>query len=222
MNAEVLQFLSELKENNYREWFQENKSRYEALKAGFIDEVQQLINRISLFDTDIAGLEAKNCLFRIYRDIRFSPDKTPYKTHFSAYISQGGRGSERAGYYFHLEPGRCLLSGGVWMPPAPLLKKLRQEIFNQIDEFVEILEDPSFKKVFPGLDGEVLKRNPAGYPDSIYNDIIRHKDFAVVSYKPDHFFTQKDWVEKSLSDYQKLYRFNKFLNYFVDDYLGRV
>lgn len=222
MNAQILQFLSELKDNNYREWFQENKERYDVLKAEFTEEVQKLINRIALFDPDIAGLEAKSCLYRIYRDIRFSPDKTPYKTYFSAYIAQGGRGSERGGYYLHLEPGGCLLSGGVWMPPAPLLKKLRQEIYSQIDEFVEIMEDPSFKKTFPALEGETLKRNPLGFPDSPYNDIIRHKDFSVIAYKANTFFTQEDWLEKSIADYKKLYPFNKFLNYIVDDFNGRI
>ena len=222
MNAEILDFLTELKENNYREWFHENKKRYDVLRAGFTEEVQQLINRIALFDPDIAGLEAKNCLYRIYRDIRFSPDKTPYKTYFSAYIARGGRGSDRGGYYLHLEPGGCLLSGGVWMPPPPLLKKLRQEIFSQIDEFVEIIEEPAFKNVFPALEGESLKRNPVGFPDSPYNNIIRLKDFSVISYKPNAFFTQKNWIEESVSDYQKLYPFNKFLNYIVDDFKGEV
>lgn len=83
MNAEIIQFLTELRQNNNREWFQANKSRYDSLRKGFIDEVQQLIDRIALFDPEIAGLEAKDCLFRIYRDIRFSPDKTPYKIHFA-------------------------------------------------------------------------------------------------------------------------------------------
>ena len=123
MNAEIIQFLTELRQNNNREWFQANKSRYDFLRKVFIDEVQQLIDRIALFDPEIAGLEAKDCLFRIYRDIRFSPDKTPYKIHFAAYMAScGGRGSERAGYYIHLEPGGCLLSGGVWCPPPALLK----------------------------------------------------------------------------------------------------
>lgn len=222
MNKEIIRFLTELRENNYREWFQDNKDRFDILKAGFTEEVQQLISRIALFDPEIAGLEAKNCLFRIYRDIRFSPDKTPYKTHFSAYIAQGGRSSEKGGYYFHLEPGNCLLSGGVWMPPAPLLKKLRQEIYYQIDEFMEIIENPSFKKTFSVFEGEVLKRNPAGFPDSPYNDIIRRKDFAVASYKPDEFFTKESWLDDSATDFQLLYPFNKFLNYIVDDHMGRI
>lgn len=90
MNAEIIQFLTELRQNNNREWFQANKSRYDSLRKGFIDEVQQLIDRIALFDPEIAGLEAKDCLFRIYRDIRFSPDKTPYKIHFAAYMASCG------------------------------------------------------------------------------------------------------------------------------------
>jgi uncharacterized protein (TIGR02453 family) len=99
MNAEIIQFLTELRQNNNREWFQANKSRYDSLRKGFIDEVQQLIDRIALFDPEIAGLEAKDCLFRIYRDIRFSPDKTPYKIHFAAYMAScGGRDSRDRGY----------------------------------------------------------------------------------------------------------------------------
>ena len=138
MNAEIIQFLTELRQNNNREWFQANKSRYDSLRKGFIDEVQQLIDRIALFDPEIAGLEAKDCLFRIYRDIRFSPDKTPYKIHFAAYMAScGGRGSERAGYYIHLEPGGCLLSGGVWCPPPALLKALRKDIYENIEDYFD-------------------------------------------------------------------------------------
>lgn len=222
MNVQILQFLSELKENNYRDWFQSHKVRYETLRTAFTDEVQLLINRLALFDPDMVGLDAKNCVFRIYRDIRFSPDKTPYKTHFAAYMAPGGRSSEKGGYYFHLEPGNCLLSGGIWMPPAPLLKKLRQEIYHQMDEFVGIIDAPAFKKVFPALEGEVLKRNPAGFPDSPYNDILRHKDFCVAASMPDDFFAKEDWIEQTVHIYRLLYPFNQFLNEIVDDYQGRI
>ena len=200
MNEQIIEFLTELRSHNNREWFQDNKNRYDALRKVFIDEVQDLIGRISLFDPEVAGLEAKDCLFRIYRDIRFSPDKTPYKCHFAAYISQGGRASERGGYYIHLEPGGCLLSGGVWCPPPALLKK-----------------------TFPVLEGEMLKRMPAGYPmDSPYGYIMKHKDFSVVSYKPDNFFYAKNWMDKAVDDFKLLLPFNRFLNYTVDEYLGRV
>ena len=219
-NEEIIRFLRELKENNCREWFLDNKKRYEAAKDYFTDSVQQMINKIALFDPEVAGMEAKNCVFRIYRDIRFSPDKTPYKTHFGAYMARGGRVSERASYYLHIEPDGSLLSGGIYMPQPKFLKILRQDIYDQIDEFMSIIEEPSFKKTYPSLDGEVLKRNPAGFPESPYDNIIRHKDFCVVSYKPDYFFLQEDWQEKSLEDFRKLFPFNRFLNYSVDEYKG--
>lgn len=223
MNAEIIQFLRELQQNNNRPWFQENKERYDALRVGFLDEVEELIRRISLFDPEVAGLEAKDCLFRIYRDTRFSPDKTPYKTYMSAFIALGGRKSARGGYYLHLEPDNCLLSGGVWCPEPKLLKKLRQDIYDHIEEFVAIIEDPAFKAIYPTLEGDVLKRMPAGYPvDSPYGYILKHKDFSVVCNKPDAFFSQPDWMGQSIACFEKLLPFNRFLSYTVDEYIGRI
>lgn len=223
MNAEIIQFLKELRANNNREWFQANKGRYDVLHKFFLDEVQQLINRIALFDPQVAGLEAKDCQFRIYRDLRFSPDKTPYKVHFAAYMAQGGRASERGGYYIHLEPGACMLSGGVWCPPPKLLKMLRQDIYDHIDEFVDIIEKPSFKKAFPVMEGEVLKRMPAGYPtDFKYDEIMKHKDFCFSGHKSDEFFMQEDWMDQTVKIFEELLPFNNFLNYTVDEFLGRV
>ena len=222
-NEQILAFLRALSANNHREWFQAHKAEYERLRQAFTDEVQQLINRISLFDAEITGLEAKNCLYRIYRDIRFSPDKTPYKNHFAAYIALGGRGSLRGGYYFHLEPERCLLSGGIWCPAPPLLKQLRRDIYDHIEEFADILENPLFKRYFLGLDGESLKRMPTGYPtDTPYGDILRHKDFCVVTQQPETFFSQPDWMEQTAAIFELLLPLNRFLNYTVDEYLGRI
>lgn len=220
MNAEILQFLRELQANNNRPWFQDNKKRFDGLRNAFIDTVQELINRIALFDPDVAGLEAKDCLYRIYRDVRFSPNKLPYKNHLAAYIAKGGRKSLYGGYYFHLEPDGCLLSGGIWMPEPKLLKLLRKDIFDQIEEFKAILEEPSFKAVYPALEGESLSRMPVGYPaDFPYGDILKHKDFTVVSYKPDSYFLQEDWMEKAVADFELLRPFNHFLNYTVDEFL---
>ena len=129
MTPEVFDFLRELRANNNREWFQDNKKRYDALRADFISDVGQLINRIATFDPEIAGLDARSCVYRIYRDLRFSPDKTPYKTYFSAYMTGfGGRSSAYGGYYIHLEPDAPQLAGGVWCPTSPMLKQLRRDI----------------------------------------------------------------------------------------------
>ena len=223
MNAEIIQFLRELQQNNNRPWFQENKARYDVLRTIFLEEVQELIRRISLFDPEVAGLEAKDCMFRIYRDTRFSPDKTPYKTYMSAFIAQGGRKSERGGYYIHLEPNNSILSGGVWCPQPKLLTKLRQDIYDHIEEFVAILEEPAFKVLYPSLEGDMLKRMPAGYPaDSPYGYILKHKDFSVICNKPDAFFSQEGWMDEAVVCFEKLLPFNRFLNYTVDEYLGRI
>ena len=222
-NEQILRFLRALSANNHREWFQAHKAEYDALRLAFIDEVQQLIHRIALFDPEVVGLEAKNCLYRIYRDIRFSPDKTPYKNHFAAYIALGGRSSLRGGYYFHLEPERCLLSGGVWCPAPALLKQLRRDIYDHMEEFVDILEQPAFKRYFPGLDGESLKRMPVGYPaDCPHGDILRHHDVCVVTQLDEAFFSRPDWLEQTAAIFALLAPFNRFLNYTVDEYLGSV
>ncbi len=223
MHTDILPFLRELTENNDRVWFQDHKERFDALRHSFAGTVQELINRISRFDPDVAGLEAKDCVFRIYRDIRFSPNKLPYKNYFSAYIAKGGRKSLYGGYYFHVEPGNILLSGGIWMPEPKLLKMLRQDIYDQIDEFTAILENPAFKQVFPALEGEALTRMPAGFPaDSPYGDILRHKDFCVMSTQPDCFLSGADWLDRAAETFRLLLPFNRFLNYTVEEYLGLV
>ncbi|MDR1335462.1 MAG: DUF2461 domain-containing protein [Tannerella sp.] len=224
MNTALFQFLRELRENNHREWFQANKKRYDALLREYTVRLQQLIDRIAAFDPEIAGLEAKSCLFRIYRDIRFSPDKTPYKTHLGAYIAAyGGRASSYAGYYVHLEPDGAFLSGGVWCPSPPLLKKLRQDIYDSMDEFREIVENKRFKAVYPALEGETLKRMPAGFPsDYAFDHILKHRDFVVSSARPDAFFSTQDWIEQAAEDFRILQPFNRFLNYSVSEFYGKV
>lgn len=223
MNADILSFLHELRDNNNREWFQANKERHDVLRKAFTETVQQLINRISLFDPELSGMEAKDCLYRIYRDIRFSPDKTPYKTYFSAYMAKGGRKSLYGGYYLHIEPDNIILSGGLWMPDPKLLKMLRQDIYDQIEEFTAIIEAPAFKKTFPSLEGDTLTRMPAGFPaDSPYGYILKHKDFSVMGYQPESFILQDNWLDQAAEAYRLLLPFNRFLNYTVDEYLGRV
>ena len=224
MNTELFDFLRELKDNNNREWFKNNKKRYDRLHAQHIKEVQELIEMIALFDPEIAGLDAKNCIYRIYRDIRFSHDKTPYKTHFGAYMTgHGGRTGFYAGYYLHLEPDNSFLSGGCWQPPPALLKKLRQDIYHNMDEFLEILENKDFKNTYSELEGEQLKRIPEGFSvDSPYANILKHKDFVVSTSKSDVFFNIHNWKDFVIEDFKKLYPFNRFLNYTIKEYLETV
>ena len=126
----ILQFLSELKTNNNREWFADNKDWYNKVRKEFESLSQELIIEISKFDDDIKHVEVKDCVFRIYRDTRFSHDKSPYKTHFGVFIaSAGGRKSQRGGYYLHLDPAECFVAVGVWCPQPDLLKALRKSVF---------------------------------------------------------------------------------------------
>ena len=220
---ELFQFLKELRENNSRDWFKINKKRYDALFKTHVSVIQQLINRIAMFDPEIAALDAKSCIYRIYRDIRFSNDKTPYKTFIGAYMTGfGGRTSSYGGYYLHIDPDNPLVSGGVWQPEAKLLKLLRWDIYNNIEEFISIIENVKFNLTFGGLEGESLHRMPVGFPkDCPYESILRRKSFIVTSVIPEELFYSEDWMDKVIEIFKLVYPFNRFLNYTVGEFLGK-
>lgn len=164
MNVPVIfQFLKDLSENNNREWFQEHRAEYEVVREEFEKLLAAAITRISMFDESIRSVQPKDCTYRIYRDTRFSADKTPYKTHLGGYINAKGKKSDHCGYYIHLEPGNCMLAGGSYCPPPNILKALRQSIYENIDEYVSIVEDPSFKQYFPVI-GESFENCPQRFP----------------------------------------------------------
>jgi uncharacterized protein (TIGR02453 family) len=132
----TLEFLSDLTDNNQREWFEANKKRYEAAKKDVAALVGELISGITSFDGNLAGLEAKDTLFRIFRDVRFSHDKSPYKNNMGAWMARGGRKSLFAGYYLHIEAGdKSFLAGGSYMPEAPVLKAIREAVDYQPEDF---------------------------------------------------------------------------------------
>ena len=159
----VLNFLQDLSRNNNKEWFHANKPVYQAALADFTEFVDGLIRSVSSFDKDIASLTAKECIFRIYRDIRFSPNKTPYKTNFGAAFMKGGKKSPYAAYYIHIEPGKSFSGGGIWMPPADVLKAVRQEVYYHSDELIKIIEKKKFKDTFGEMNGDKLQRPPVGF-----------------------------------------------------------
>lgn len=217
---EIYAYLGELETNNNREWFNAHKERYLVLKGKFDEFVGSLIEKIALFDEEIRGLEVKDCVYRIYRDVRFSPDKRPYKNHFAAYMAaQGGRRSLRGGYYLHIQPGYSMLSGGIYCPQPAVLKQLRQDVYDNVEEFKSILEAPAFKKEFPGLDNtNVLKTVPVPFPKDFPDaDLLKHKDYTVLSMKPDSFFQSGNVEQKILDVFQVLHPFNRFLNYTIDE-----
>lgn len=178
----TLKFLSELKANNNRDWFLEHKAEYEKAKENFVSFVQLLIDDVAKFDKGIKGLDAKKCVFRINRDIRFSTDKSPYKSNMGASFSSGGKNSNIPGYYIHIEGNSGFLAGGKWMPEATELAAIRQEIDYNTKEFKKILSTKDFTAFFSGLSVEdKLKTAPKGYPkDHPEVELLKLKSFIAV------------------------------------------
>jgi len=214
INKSTYEFLLNLKQNNNREWFQSNNSWYNEARLDFEQFVSELIAEISKFDPQIGIVKPKDCIFRIFRDVRFSKDKSPYKTNFGAYIVPGGKKSGLAGYYFHISPEECFVAGGIWHPDTESLKILRKEIYDNIDEFLSILNEKEFSKQFDQIYGDKLVNPPAGYPaDFPHIDILKYKDYNVYKEFPYQELFSKNIVEYSARMYRLMYPFNRFINY---------
>ena len=166
ITKDSLQFLADLKANNNRDWFLNNKKRYELFKKDYHQLVGSFLDAMKPLDPSLELLEIKNCTFRINRDIRFSKDKTPYKTHLSVWMSSGSKGNNRSGYYIHIEKDKSFIAGGLYCPESEDLKKIRKEIAFFYDDLEAILEEKNFKKEFGDFDrneSSVLKNPPRGY-----------------------------------------------------------
>mgnify|MGYP001535667817 CR=1 FL=1 len=192
MNIPVIfQFLKELSANNNREWFNSHREQYEVARSEFENLLTVIISRISLFDESIRGIEAKDCTYRIYRDTRFSEDKTPYKTHLGGYINAKGKKSDHCGYYVH----------------------------DNIDEFRSIVEDPAFKQYFPVIGENFLKTAPKGFPkDYPYLKYLQCKEYTVACCQPDSFFLAPDFLDRTDDIFKQMKRFSDFVNYTIDDF----
>ena len=211
----TLDFLTAIKCNNNRDWFLANRPSYLDAKDNFESFVQGVIDRIILFDPIIKGLEAKSCVFRINRDIRFSNDKSPYKSHFGAFIVRGGKknGDKYAGYYFHIEPGASIMAGGAYTPPAPWLSAIREKISDSPEEFMKITGEKDFIKYFKSIDGEKLKTAPKGYPkDHPQIELLKYKSYLVVNEAPDKLVLSKDYMDHVVKTFKAMKPLNNYLN----------
>ncbi len=189
----TLSFLKQLKTNNNKPWFDKNKDKYLSAKDDISAFVDDLIKSFTTFDKSLIGLTSKECVFRIYRDVRFAKDKRPYKTNMGAGINAGGKKMEIAGYYMHIEPGKSFLAGGRWLPEADHLKKIRQEIDYNGKDLRKILLQKDFKKYYGDLDAEYkLSRPPKGY-DKDHPDIELLK---LNSYIVWHDYSDKEVLSK--------------------------
>jgi uncharacterized protein (TIGR02453 family) len=219
LQKSTLQFLKNLKNNNNKDWFDANRPAYLAAKQDWEQLVQAVIDSFAQIEPNIADLKAKNCTFRINRDVRFSKNKDPYKCNFGAAISIGGKKSAYATYYFHCEPYTNFIGGGYYMPEPPLMQKVRQEIDYAWPEFKKILNEKSFKKVFgSALSTEMkLVKPPKGYTDdNPAIEFIKLKSFTCGTSWEDDMYVQKNTVKQITSTLQTMKPFIDFLNRAVE------
>ena len=196
----VFDFLLDLEQNNNRDWFQQNKKRYDVALKNVQEFVNQTIAGISAFDASVSSQNAKDCIFRIYRDIRFSHDKMPYKTHFGAFITPNGKKSGNSGYYIHIQHNASFVVGGLWAPEPPVLKRIREEIYYAPEELVGILEDKTFKSTFGELINEGnLKKPPKNYPvDFEYIKLLQYRHFCAEKAVSNTEVTAENFLKKCL------------------------
>lgn len=226
----ILGFLKEIGRNNNKIWFNEHKDEYLAVKSDFEDGISSAIARIAEFDPSIKHITVKDATYRFYRDTRFSTDKSPYKTHFGAYIAAHGKKALHGGYYIHIEPGHCLLSCGNYWLPTHILTSCRNEIMVNIDRWREIVENRQFVDTFghpgggtwdspKGFGLEHLKTAPSGFPrDYEFIQYLRMKDYCCWTSVTDTFFNGDNWLEK-MSDILKTGKpMMDFINSVIDDY----
>ena len=241
----ILDYLRQIAANNNREWFLANKSEYEAVRKDFNSGVEKVIAAISEFDDEVSHVQVKDCVFRFNRDTRFSPDKSPYKRHFGAYICMKGKKSLRGGYYIHLEPGNCMLATGSYWLPTNILTACRNEIMANIDQWIEAVDNPRFIKFF-GRPGEgrwpefseekeyndeppvatekgfgltMLKSCPVGFPrDYEHIQYLRMKDYCCWRRVPDTFFEGDHWTREAAKIFRVAKPMMDFMNAVIDDY----
>ena len=218
IDSSTIQFLTSLKKNNSKEWFDENRQQYTAAKDNYLHFVGGILGRMKKIDTSLADLEPKQCVFRINRDVRFSKNKAPYKTNMGASFSKGGKKVQCAGYYFHLEPGASFIGGGFWMPMAPELNKIRQEIDYGFEAFDKIINKKKFKNSFGSLsESEKLTRPPKGYEaENPAIEILKLKSFIVMTEVKDTELASKELANKVVAHFETMMPLVDFLNKAID------
>ncbi len=221
LQESTIQFLKRLKKNNNKDWFEKNRPLYLDAKTDFEQLSSAVIKKFGVVDQSIAHLEPKDCMFRINRDVRFSKNKSPYKTNISIYLSKGGKKSAYAGYYFHCEPGNSFVAGGIWMPEAQELKKIRQEIDYNLENFKGILHTKKFRSAFQSLDQSkenILSRPPKGYDqENPAIEYLKFKSFIATTAINDTELTSRNLVNKLTSHFEVLKPLVDFCNQALDE-----
>lgn len=213
MFEKTFDFLRQLKGNNNREWYHANKETYNKAKQEFEHVTKLLIHEVSRFDENISGLQPKECIFRIFRDVRFSSDKSPYKTNFGTFIVPGGKKSMNAGYYLHIEPGESMIASGIYMPPSPILNAIRKDIYTLPDEFKNIIQSKEIKELFGEISGEKLKSPPRGFSKDFPDvELLKYKSYGLIRMKSDREMMNNEILQEIVTCYQASFPFVTFLN----------
>lgn len=205
----VIQFLKELKQNNQRDWFHENKSKYQEAELEFKELVENISQHISTHDQ----LESKGYkIFRIYKDVRFSKDKTPYNVHRSVSFKRYGE-SRRGGYYLRVESGNSFLAGGFWGPEPKDLLHIRKQIQMEPERLRKILKSTDYKNYFPGLEGERVKTSPKGFDkEDPAIDLLRYKQFMILHKFSDKEVLSSDFDLKVSDGFRKMRPFFDYMS----------
>ena len=211
-------FLKKLKSNNNKEWFDKNRADYTVLREALILIIDEITKKLGKTDKDIESIDPRKSIFRINRDIRFSNDKSPYKSNMGAYFSTDGKKSPHAGYYLHIEPGNCFLAGGMWHPEADILKKVRQEIDYNAKILTKILGAKNFKGIFGSLSEEdKLVRVPKDYvAEHPLAEFLKLKSFVVIHSFDDKLLSDKKLIDYCVQVFKEIYPLNSFLNASLD------
>jgi uncharacterized protein (TIGR02453 family) len=212
----TIEFLKELKSNNSKSWFDQNRKRYDIMKSDYISLAGRILEQMKDIDPSLDMVTAKDCIFRINRDVRFSADKSPYKTNLGIALHPGGKKFNLAAYYLHIEPGQSFIGGGLWMPEAPLLSKVRKEIHYFYHDLVDILNNPLYKKSFGSLDvedGQKLTRPPKGYEaEDPAIEFLKLKSFTASTPLPDEMLTSDKLVGHIINTFTILKPLIGFIN----------
>lgn len=201
LEKSTLAFIADLQQNNNRDWFAINKTRYEEARQDFVLFLSALLQGVVTFEPMAAGQQAKDLVFRFYRDVRFSVNKNPYKDHFGAFLAEGGKKTINPGYYLHITANnQSFIAAGLWLPPAAPLKAVRQEIDYNLVEYERIIKAPEFRQYFGEISGEKLKTNPKGYSsDNPAIPHLRHKSWVAIHKLPDAVITSAALYEECLT-----------------------
>ena len=218
---EILHFLTELSCNNNREWFNEHKDWYRDCQQRFEQFTAEWLERLAEMDPDLATLHPKDCIWRIYRDVRFSPDKRPFKEWFGVFPAvKGGKKSDRGGYYIHIQPDKCMFAGGMWCPNKDLLHAVRREILANYDEVEDIFANPVTNRYFQDFDtDQMLKKVPQGFPiDFVHADWLKRKAYTYSTPLTNEQVCSSDFLDLVTDISRAAKPINDFLNYTFEEY----